>query len=65
MIYLPIFYILCFSLGLSVQESARYAPIPQTGNGLPIDPKIGYAVENFGAGAYMVTDNIYQAMFSM
>ncbi|KAL8948321.1 MAG: hypothetical protein Q9222_005482 [Ikaeria aurantiellina] len=40
-----------------------YAPIPSAAAGPPVSNITGYRVENFGQGAYMVTDGIYQAIF--
>ncbi|KAL8715732.1 MAG: hypothetical protein Q9220_000399 [cf. Caloplaca sp. 1 TL-2023] len=40
-----------------------YAPIPSGASGPPISNITGYRVEDFGQGAYMVTDGIYQALF--
>ena len=40
-----------------------YAPIPSTAVGPPISNTTGYRIEDFGQGAYMVTDGLYQALF--
>ncbi|KAF2235547.1 Metallo-hydrolase/oxidoreductase [Viridothelium virens] len=40
-----------------------YAPIPAAANEPPVSNSTGYRVDNFGAGAYMVTDGSYQAAF--
>jgi glyoxylase-like metal-dependent hydrolase (beta-lactamase superfamily II) len=40
-----------------------YAPLPPAASAPPISEAVGYRVEAFGNGAYMVTDGIYQSMF--
>ena len=40
-----------------------YAPVPIEAQGPKVSNITGYRVEHFGAGAYMVTDGMYQAMF--
>lgn len=42
----------------------QFAPLPATAIGLPIDSK-GYAVQDFGGGAYMVTEGSYQGMYHL
>lgn len=41
----------------------KYAPVLDGSLGPAIDPAKGYRVEDFGNGAFMVTEGIYQAMF--
>lgn len=41
----------------------RYAAVPEASAGIPIDPDTGYAVLDLGAGAYFVTEGVYQVMF--
>ncbi|EON63415.1 hypothetical protein W97_02642 [Coniosporium apollinis CBS 100218] len=43
-------------------NAPQYAPVP-TGAFGPNLTAAGYRVETFGGGAYMVTDNLYQALF--
>ncbi|KAH8799482.1 beta-lactamase-like protein [Xylogone sp. PMI_703] len=40
-----------------------YAPVPAIAVGPPVSTKLGYRIESFGGGAFMVTDGMYQAMF--
>ncbi|KAG0645315.1 hypothetical protein D0Z07_8836 [Hyphodiscus hymeniophilus] len=40
-----------------------YAAIPTVAGGPSIPAPVGYRVESFGQGAYMVTEGTYQAMF--
>lgn len=40
----------------------QYQPIPSSATGNPI-PASGYYVEDFGKGAYMITDGLYQSQF--
>lgn len=40
-----------------------FAPIPTSAMGPAVSSPFGYRIQSFGKGAYMVTDNIYQAMF--
>jgi glyoxylase-like metal-dependent hydrolase (beta-lactamase superfamily II) len=40
-----------------------YAPIPSSAGGPTVSSELGYRIEPFGGGAYMVSDGIYQAMF--
>ena len=39
-----------------------FAPLTSAAAGLPLN-SAGYAMQNFGGGAYMVTDGAYQALF--
>src|SRR4051794_38677162 len=41
----------------------QYAPIPSSAFGPAISNATSYRVEAFGGGAYMMTDDLYQAMF--
>src|SRR3712207_1574893 len=45
-----------------VVRALRYQAVPENARGLAIDPAKGYRVEDFGNGAFMVTDGAYQAM---
>jgi glyoxylase-like metal-dependent hydrolase (beta-lactamase superfamily II) len=40
-----------------------YAPVPTGAVGPAVSSSLGYRIESFGGGAYMVTDGLYQAMF--
>ncbi|KIM98385.1 hypothetical protein OIDMADRAFT_128305 [Oidiodendron maius Zn] len=40
-----------------------YAPVPSGAVGPNVASTLGYRIESFGGGAYMVTDGMYQAMF--
>lgn len=40
-----------------------YAAVPEGARGVPIDPKIGYATEDWGGGLRWITDGTDQAMF--
>lgn len=42
---------------------AAYATVPSAAQGPPVDPAKGYRLQDLGRDLYMVTDNIYQAMF--
>ena len=42
---------------------ATYAPVPPTGNGPTVPASIGFRVEAFGQGAYLLTDGVYQCLF--
>ena len=41
----------------------RHLPVPASAKGPPIDPAIGYRLEELGKGLYMITDNAYQSIF--
>lgn len=41
----------------------KYMNIPESAKGPPIDPGKGYRIQTLGKGLYMVTENVYQAMF--
>ena len=48
----------------SLQATAPiYAPIPATAEGPPVSNITGFRVQNFGHGAYMVTEGLYQSIF--
>lgn len=40
----------------------KYAPVPENALGPDLN-EAGYRIEDFGQGAYMVTDNLYQTLF--
>jgi glyoxylase-like metal-dependent hydrolase (beta-lactamase superfamily II) len=40
-----------------------YHAVPAAAQGPPVDPAKGYRLQDLGGDLYMVTDNIYQAMF--
>jgi glyoxylase-like metal-dependent hydrolase (beta-lactamase superfamily II) len=44
-------------------RTGKYMEIPDFAKGPAIDPAKGYRVQNLGRGLYMVTENVYQAMF--
>jgi glyoxylase-like metal-dependent hydrolase (beta-lactamase superfamily II) len=44
-------------------RTGKYLEIPQAARGPAIDPSKGYRIQPIGRGLYMVTDNVYQAMF--
>lgn len=44
------------------ETHAVFAPLPPTARSDPIGPS-GWAVEDFGGGAYMVTEGSYQSLF--
>ncbi|KJZ69152.1 hypothetical protein HIM_11453 [Hirsutella minnesotensis 3608] len=56
--------LLSFFCAISQATSAltTYSPIPTQAQGPPLN-SAGWRVEHFGGGAYMVTDNQYQAFF--
>lgn len=41
----------------------RYLDVPDSAKGPSIDPAKGYRIQSLGRGLYMVTENVYQAMF--
>ncbi len=41
----------------------RYQDVPESAKGPAIDPVKGYRVQTLGTDLYMVTENVYQAMF--
>ena len=43
------------------EDDRQYAPIPTSAAGIPIGPG-GYGVQDFGKGAYMVTEGSYQGL---
>ena len=44
---------------VKIQE---YAPVPENALGPDLN-EAGFRIQDFGKGVYMVTDNLYQAMF--
>jgi len=44
-------------------RTGKYMDIPDSAKGPAIDAAKGYRVQQLGRGLYMVTDNVYQAMF--
>jgi hypothetical protein len=42
--------------------SGTYDSIHESGKGPKIDPQKGYRIEDLGAGAFMVTEGVYQMM---
>jgi hypothetical protein len=62
---LPLLF--CFFLRLSnvLASSAvpTYVPVPSKAAGPPIPTDVGYRLQSFGDGGYMVTDGVYQALF--
>src|SRR5262245_20002906 len=40
----------------------KYLPVPDLARGPAIDPVKGYRVESLGAGAFLVTEGVYQAL---
>jgi hypothetical protein len=40
----------------------KFAPVPENALGPDLN-EAGFRVQDFGKGAYMVTDNLYQALF--
>lgn len=40
-----------------------YAPLPSTAVGPPVNSSVGYRVQSFGQGAYMISDGTYQSLF--
>lgn len=51
------------ALESQVPEEEEVAPVPEIAMGVPIDPEVGYALEDMGDGLYWVTDGAYQAIF--
>ena len=48
----------------SLQATAPiYAPIPAVAEGPPVSNITGFRIQDFGHGAYMVTEGIYQSIF--
>lgn len=45
-----------------IVRTSKYLPVSTEARGPAIDPKKGYRTESLGAGAYLVTDGVYQAM---
>lgn len=48
-------------IGPSQDVNPTYNPVPEFAVGLPLNSD-GYRIEDFGKGAYMITNNYYQAM---
>jgi glyoxylase-like metal-dependent hydrolase (beta-lactamase superfamily II) len=44
-------------------RTGKYMDIPESSKGPAIDPAKGYRIQELGRGLYMVTENVYQAMF--
>ena len=44
-------------------RTGKYRDIPDAAKGPSIDPAKGYRTQELGRGLYMLTDNVYQAMF--
>src|SRR5262245_40385283 len=44
-------------------RTGKYMDIPESAKGPAIDPAKGYRVQPLGRDLYMVTENVYQAMF--
>ncbi len=44
-------------------RTGKYMDIPESAKGPEIDPAKGYRLQQLGRGLYMVTENVYQAMF--
>jgi glyoxylase-like metal-dependent hydrolase (beta-lactamase superfamily II) len=44
-------------------RTGKYMEVPESAKGPAIDPAKGYRVQQLGRGLYMVTENVYQAMF--
>ena len=44
-------------------RTGKYMDIPDAAKGPNIDPAKGYRTQELGRGLYMLTDNVYQAMF--
>jgi len=44
----------------AVEDAPQYAPLPAGAAGIPLVN--GYGVQDFGQGAYMVTDGSYQGI---
>ena len=44
-------------------RTGKYMDIPDAAKGPSIDPAKGYRTQELGRGLYMLTDNVYQAMF--
>jgi hypothetical protein len=60
-----LFSILLFTgvvLGCAVDRTPQFAPIPASAGAANLGPD-GYAVEQFGGGAYMVTEGSYQGQY--
>lgn len=56
--------VLLSSMGALVSSSVpTYNPIPPKAAGPPIPTDVGYRLQPFGHGAYMVTEGVYQALF--
>ncbi len=46
-------------------RTGKYMEIPEAAKGPAIDPAKGYRIQQLGRGLYMVTENVYQAMFAV
>lgn len=49
------------AIGPPSEVNPTYEPVPSFAQGLPLNND-GYRIEDFGKGAYMITNNYYQAM---
>src|SRR5262245_49922357 len=45
-----------------IVRTNKYLPVPDAARGPAIDPAKGYRTESLGAGAFLVTDGVYQAL---
>ncbi len=45
-----------------IVRTTKYLPVSAEARGPAIDPAKGYRIESLGAGAFLVTDGVYQAM---
>lgn len=66
MMYATLLYTLfaaSFAHGQTTAAVTTFAPLPSTAIGPSIDENVGYRLEQFGGGAYMLTEGMYQAMF--
>ena len=45
-----------------IVRTSKYLPVPAEARGPAVDPKKGYRTESLGAGAFLVTDGVYQAL---
>jgi len=64
------FFLLCLRLHSASAHAASaaiptYLPVPSREVGPPIPTELGYRIQAFGDGTYMVTDGRYQALFSV
>ena len=45
-----------------IVRTNKYLPVPAEARGPDVDPAKGYRVESLGAGAFLVTDGVYQSL---